>query len=113
MVLVMDNLNTHGIESLYATYEPRHARQLAERLEIHYTPKHGSWLNIAEIELSALCGQCLDRRIPSLAQMQREIEAWVARSESTANRDQLAIHDGGCTDQAEEPISETLSVNRY
>ena len=77
VVLVMDNLNTHGIESLYATYEPRHARQLAERLEIHYTPKHGSWLNIAEIELSTLCGQCLDRRIPSLAQMQREIEAWV------------------------------------
>ena len=77
VVLVMDNLNTHGIESLYATYEPRHARQLAERLEIHYTPKHGSWLNIAEIELSALCGQCLDRRIPSLARMQREIEAWV------------------------------------
>ena len=78
VVLVMDNLNTHGIESLYATYEPRHARQLAQRLEIHYTPKHGSWLNIAEIELSALCGQCLDRRIPSLAGMQREIGAWVA-----------------------------------
>ena len=77
VVLVLDNLNTHGIESLYATYEPRHARQLAERLEIHYTPKHGSWLNIAEIELSALCGQCLDRRIPSLAGMQREIGAWV------------------------------------
>ena len=55
----------------------RHARQLAERLEIHYTPKHGSWRNIAEIELSALCGQCLDRRIPSLAGMQREVEAWV------------------------------------
>ena len=53
-------------------------RQLAQRLEIHYTPKHGSWLNIAEIELSALCGQCLDRRIPSLAGMQREIGAWVA-----------------------------------
>ena len=78
VVLVLDNLNTHGIESLYATYEPRHARQLAQRLEIHYTPKHGSWLNIAEIELSALCGQCLDRRIPSLAGMQREIGAWVA-----------------------------------
>ena len=77
VVLVMDNLNTHGIESLYATYEPQHARQLAERLEIHYTPKHGSWLNIAEIELSALCGQCLNRRIPSLAGMQREIGAWV------------------------------------
>ncbi len=77
VVLVMDNLSTHRIESLYATYEPRHARQLAERLEIHDTPKHGSWLNIAEIELSALCGQCLDRCIPSLAGMQREIGAWV------------------------------------
>ena len=68
-VLVMDNLNTHGIESLYETFEPRRARQLAERLEIHHTPKHGIWLNIAEIELSALSGQCLDRRIPSLAKM--------------------------------------------
>ncbi len=77
VVLAMDNLNTHGIESLDATYEPRHARQLAQRLEIHYTPKHGSWLNIVEIELSTLCGQYLDRRIPSLARMQRETEAWV------------------------------------
>ena len=113
VVLVMDNLNTHGIESLYATYEPRHARQLAERLEIHYTPKHGSWLNIAEIELSTLCGQCLDRRIPSLAQMQRDDRGLGWRSESTENRDQLAIQDGGCTDQAEEPVPETLSVSRY
>ena len=103
VVLVLDNLNTHGIESLYATYEPRHARQLAQRLEIHYTPKHGSWLNIAEIELSALCGQCLDRRIPSLAGMQREILG--CGSEPTANRDRLAVQDGGCTDQAEEPVS--------
>ena len=74
VVLVLDNLNTPANRR---TYEPRHARQLAEGLEIHYTPKHGSWLNIAEIELSALCGQCLDRRIPSLAGMQREIGAWV------------------------------------
>ena len=77
VVLVMDNLNTHGIESLYETFAPQRARQLAERLEIHYTPKHGSWLNIAEIELSALCGQCLDRRIPSLQEMSEEVEAWV------------------------------------
>ena len=69
VLLVMDNLNTHGIESLYETYAPEEARALAERLEIHYTPKHGSWLNIAEIELSALCGQCLNRRIPDLAIM--------------------------------------------
>lgn len=74
--LVMDNLNTHSISSLYEAFEPRDARRLAERLEIHYTPKHGSWLNMAEIELSALKGQCLDRRIPTMAIMQREVSAW-------------------------------------
>jgi len=74
--LVMDNLNTHDIASLYQTFPPAEAHRLAERLEIHYTPKHGSWLNIAEIELSALNGQCLQRRIPTLAVMRREISAW-------------------------------------
>jgi hypothetical protein len=66
VVLVMDNLNTHGIASLYEAFEPAEAFALAQRLEIHHTPKHGSWLNIAEIELSALSRQCLDRRISSL-----------------------------------------------
>ena len=67
VVLVMDNLNTHNIASLYATFPPHYARELAERLEIHYTPKHGSWLNIAEIELSALGRQCIaNSRIPDL-----------------------------------------------
>lgn len=74
--LVMDNLNTHAIASLYETFPPAEARRLADRLELHYTPKHGSWLNIAEIELSALAGQCLDRRIPNLTTMQREVDAW-------------------------------------
>jgi len=74
--LVMDNLNTHNIASLYEAFEPNEARQLAERLEIHYTPKHGSWLNMAEIELSALKGQCLDRRIPDMSIMQTEVAAW-------------------------------------
>jgi len=74
--LVMDNLNTHNVASLYDTFAPAEARRLAERLEIHYTPKHGSWLNIAEIELSALNGQCLRRRIPSYEAMRREIAAW-------------------------------------
>ncbi len=76
VLLVVDNLNTHGIASLYQTFEPQEARRLAERLEIHYTPKHGSWLNMAEIELSALIGQCLDRRIPDLETMDRHIAAW-------------------------------------
>lgn len=74
--LVMDNLNTHDIASLYATFPPQEARRLAQRLEIHYTPKHGSWLNIAEIELSALNAQCLNRRIADITHMRDEIDAW-------------------------------------
>ena len=74
--LVMDNLNTHNIASLYETFEPKEARRLAERLEIHYTPKHGSWLNMAEIELSVLKSQCLDRRIADMATMRAEVAAW-------------------------------------
>ena len=74
--LVMDNLNTHEVASLYETFEPGEARRLAERLEIHYTPKHGSWLNMAEIELSALKGQCLDRRIAEITTMKAEVNAW-------------------------------------
>jgi hypothetical protein len=74
--LVMDNLNTHAPASLYETFPPTEARRLAERLEIHHTPKHGSWLNIAEIELSALNSQCLDRRIADLARMRTEVGAW-------------------------------------
>lgn len=76
VILVLDNLNTHSIASLYETFPPGEARRLAERLEIHYTPKHGSWLNIAEIELSALKTQCLDRRIPEIGMLRREVAAW-------------------------------------
>jgi len=74
--LVMDNLNTHNMASLYEAFEPQEARRLANRLDIHYTPKHGSWLNMAEIEFSALKGQCLNRRIPDIVTMQTEITAW-------------------------------------
>ena len=74
--LVMDNLNTHTIASLYETFKPKEARRLAQRLEIHHTPKHGSWLNMAEIELSVLKGQCLNRRIAQMSTMQAEIAAW-------------------------------------
>ena len=75
--LVMDNLNTHSITSLYKAFEPQEARRLAKRLELHYTPKHGSWLNMAEIELSHLSRQCLKRRIPDQDTMKREVAAWV------------------------------------
>jgi hypothetical protein len=77
--LVCDNLNTHGIGSLYAAFPPEQARRLASRLEIHHTPKHGSWLNIAEIELSALTIQCLDRRLPDLETLIKETTQWEQR----------------------------------
>lgn len=76
VVLVMDNLNTHGIGSLYEAFDPATARALAERLEIHYTPKHGSWLNMAETELSILSCQCLDRRMDCKEKMTQEVAAW-------------------------------------
>lgn len=76
IVLVMDNLNTHAGSSLYDTFEPCEAKRILDKLEIHYTPKHGSWLNIAEIELSHLSRQCLDRRIPDQETLAKETAAW-------------------------------------
>jgi hypothetical protein len=77
--LVCDNLNTHEIGSLYEAFAPEQARELVKRLEIHHTPKHGSWLNIAEIELSALTRQCLDRRIADIETLRTETSAWEQR----------------------------------
>lgn len=76
VVLVMDNLNTHNTASLYTAFPAEEARHLAERLEIHYTPKHGSWLNIAEIELSVLKRQCLAGRIECIEEMRSQVAAW-------------------------------------
>ena len=76
VVLVMDNLNTHKPASLYEAFEPAEARRLLKRLEIHYTPKHGSWLNMAETEFSVLARQCLDRRIPDPTTLIQEVAAW-------------------------------------
>jgi hypothetical protein len=88
VVLVMDNLNTHTLGSLYEAFEPVKARGLAARLEIHHTPKHGSWLNIAEIELAALTRQCLDRRIEDLDVLNHELAAW----QDTVNADQRQVN---------------------
>lgn len=77
ITLVMDNLNTHVGASLYKAFEPREARRILEKLEIHDTKKHGSWLNMAEIEFSILSRQCLDRRIPDRETMEKEIAVWV------------------------------------
>jgi hypothetical protein len=79
IVVVEDNLNTHGPASFYEVYPPAEARRLVERFEFHYTPKHGSWLNMAEIELSVLARQCLDRRLPDAPTLEAEVAAWVAR----------------------------------
>jgi hypothetical protein len=79
IILVMDNLNTHSLASLYAAFEPETALRLARRFEIHYTPKHGSWLNMAELEISVMSRQCLARRIPSIEKMASEVQAWVTQ----------------------------------
>jgi hypothetical protein len=93
--LVCDNLNTHGIGSLYEAFPPEQARRLASRLEIHHTPKHGSWLNIAEIELSALTIQCLNRRLPDLETLINETTQWEKRRNASSKGVdwQFSTHD--------------------
>lgn len=86
--VVLDNLNTHGPASLYEAFAPAEARRLLRRLEFHYTPKHASWLNMAEIELSVLTGQCLGRRIPDQQTLEQETAAWEARRD----RERATIH---------------------
>jgi len=88
IVLVQDNLNTHKPASLYEAFPPAEARRLVERFEWHYTPKHGSWLDMAEIELSVLSSQCLNRRIPEKAMLETEVAAWqAARNKDNAKAD--------------------------
>ena len=87
IVLVLDNLNTHHPASLYEVFEPAEARRIAERLELHYTPKQGSWLNMAEIEIGVLARQCLDRRIPDQGVLRREAGAW----QQQRNRDTIRV----------------------
>ena len=88
IVLVMDNLNTHDIASLYEAFPPAEARRLAEKLEIHHTPKHGSWLNMAEIELSVLSRQCMDAYFETREQLAARIAAW----EAARNQKNLGIN---------------------
>jgi hypothetical protein len=86
--LVLDNLNTHTGASLYEAFAPQEARRILEKLEFHYTPKHASWLNMAEIEIGVLSSQCLDRRIDDIEEMRQEIAAW----EQARNAKQTKIH---------------------
>lgn len=86
LVLVMDNLNTHSPGSLYEAFPAQEAKRLTDKLELHYTPKHGSWLNIAEIELSVLARQCLDRRIADEETLRQEVAAWVQARNAAGGR---------------------------
>lgn len=88
ITLVMDNLNTHTPASLYKAFPPAEAERIRQRLDIHYTPKHGSWLNMAEIEFSVLSRQCLDRRLPDQATLKQEIAAW----EAARNAETTTMH---------------------
>lgn len=90
IILVMDNLNTHKAASLYKAFPPTEARRILKRLEIHYTPKHGSWLNMAEIELNVLTRQCLSRRINDIDLLRKELAAW--ETERNQNKSKILWH---------------------
>jgi len=85
IVAVMDNLNIHSIASLYKAFRPKEARRIAEKLEIHYTPIHASWLNMAEIEIGILSRQCLAEKITSIQEMERKVKAWQCRRNAVCN----------------------------
>ena len=113
IVLVMDNLNTHHPSSLYEAFEPAEALRIARRLEIHYTPKHGSGLNIAEIELGVLARQCLDRRIPSQEILEQETGGMAGATEPGGNSCGLAFHHRGRPHQAQVPLPINTTVIDY
>ncbi len=108
IVLVQDNLNTHQMGSLYETYPPEQARALAERFEVHYTPKKGSWLNMAEIEFSAMTKQCLDRRIGSMGELRKGLQIWERRR----NRKRAKIRWRFTTDRARSKLGRHYSAVR-
>ena len=101
IVLVMDNLNTHRPASLYKAFPPSEARRILRRLELHYTPKHGSWLNIAEIELNVMTRQCLPRRIESIERLRGELSVW----ESKRNNNYAKVHWHFRTEDAREKLA--------
>ena len=100
IILVMDNLNTHKAASLYKAFPPAEARRILKRLEIHYTPKHGSWLDMAEIELNVMTRQCLSRRIDTIVRLKKELSAW----ETERNRNEAKIQWHFQTGDAREKL---------
>ncbi len=110
-MLVMDNLNTHKLASLYEAFTPDEARRIAKRLEIHYTPKHGRWLDMAEIEIGVLSRQCLDRRIADQDTLRTEINAWQKQRNQKNDMRKLALYHRRCTNKIEItiPVNTTLT----
>ncbi len=108
--VVLDNLSTHTPSALYETFPPTEMRRLTQKLEFHDTPKHGSWLNMVEIELSILARQCLDRRLPDLAMARRGVAAWEQGPEPSARHRGLALQHRRRADQAPSPLSGMTSV---
>lgn len=98
--VVLDNLNTHKPGSLYEAFRPEKAHALLKKLQFHHTPKHGSWLNMAEIEFAALSRQCLDRRTPDIGTLQRQVAAW----KTERNRDRIPIHWQFTSQQARQTM---------
>ena len=111
IVLVQDNLNTHSFSSLYEAFEPVEARRIRERFEVHYTPKHGSWLNMAEIELNVLGSQCLNRRIKDLSELRHQVSAWTRLRNQSQDHIQwrFTTHDARIKLQRLYPIITALS----
>jgi transposase len=109
VVLVTDNLNTHKIGCLYERFAPEHARRIAEKIEWHYTPPHGSWLNMAECEISAMTRQCLNRRIADKETLTKEVKAWVERR----NKDQVTIQWRFTTADARIKLRRLYPVTRF
>ena len=106
VVIVLDNLNTHTPAALYEAFEPAEAKRILDRLEFHYTPKHGSWLNIVEIEIGVLSEQCLDRRIPDADTLQSEIAAW----ETLRNAQRATVDWRFTTARAREKLKQLYPV---
>ena len=112
IVLVMDNLSTHSLAAFYEAFEPAEARRLVQRFEIHFTPKHGSWLNVAEIELSVLSRQALDQRIASLPQLRTVLEAWHAQHDKVVVRWRFTTQDARIKLLHLYPVTERAAAGR-
>ena len=114
----MDNLSTHTAGALYETFPAPEAHRILQRLEFHYTPKHASWLNMVEIEIGVLRGQCLDRRIGEREVLDAEIDAWQRQRNASGARDQMEVHDSEGARQAGTRLSRhrqrvIITVTRY